>query len=787
MWQQIDLIILHFNHKLFIFHKHFRPEPPEMQLLGIQNLLKNGVIMNRHLFVSLFIAWLVLPHLVLGQGEMVTWEPNVTSFSAPVLADPIVLDSFSDATAHPEYGILPFDAPCTNCVEILEMRSNDYRYYVDADTTSKFYSQKFAGYSSYPDISGFLLSYDPRLVPLEDGIYRVNRQDVPAQIDIAQKSTSFLIGSETFTFNRNLRMWHANAGGAITVIGLANWSEYTVGENGIRVFNIWPGVDMLVSFQRDIVKTDFIIMEDLGFSEGFLIIEDRVLLPEGYALNYDATMGTMTPEGWRGRLFVQGTEPEDPFFEIDQISVYDQSGIKENATSGLYNIDAAGNLEMRISSNWLADPARVYPVVIDPLVTSSATYTAGSMEFRYNGEWCGGANNCIYNLTVPKPANCTLTSASFNAEYRSVVGAGGCGACWMSEAAFYLTGPCGRSPASPFFWSCLVASAGTCTGTGLDMTDAIDCLAPECSGDVTFSIYNSYCYCSSSGTDCTGTLPCQRMNNSTWSITLVGHNMETLGDVVDGSGALTVGPDCCITTVLDPDAEYGVPPYTYLWSPSGSTAPDTTVFSCGDGTWTYTCEVTDACNVTRTATFNLVVDDCGVLPIQLLEFSGIQTGDAVQLTWSTANEVNNDQFIIERSSGPDGFVPIGKVDGAGISTEEHDYNFLDEAPLFGMNYYRLNMVNGEGTVVPAEITQVLFHSPRSIVLYPNPADKLLTIETTGWEGALFLINNTVGKEMYRFYGTGESAKLDIADWPSGVYMIMVQSNGQQQMMNFVVN
>jgi hypothetical protein len=741
--------------------------------------------MNRFLFINL-LACILLPQLVLGQGEMVKWEPNVTSFSAPVLADPLVLDSFSDATSHPEYGILPYQAPCTECVEVLEMRSNDYRYFVDAANTGMFYSQKFAGPTAYPDPSGFLLSYDPRLQPLEYGIYQVRRQDVPAQINLSDKTINFLIGDEKFSFNRNLRMWHASAGGAITVVGLADWSDYTVGENGIRVFNIWPGIDMLVSFQQDVVKTDFIIMEDLGFSGGYLIIEDRVTLPEGYALSYDATMGTMTPQGWQGRIFVQGTEPENPFFEIDQISVYDQSEIKEAATTGFYNIDAVGNLEMRISSDWLSDPSRVYPVIIDPLVTSSATYSAGSMEFRYNGEWCGGANNCIYDLTVPKPANCTLISASFNSEYRSVVGAGACGACWMSEAGFYITGPCGRSPASPFYWSCLLASAGTCTGTMLDMTDAMDCLTPECSGSVTFSIYNSYCYCPANGTDCSGTLPCQRMNNNTWSITLVGHNLETLGDLVDGSGALTVGPDCCVTTVLDPDAEYGVPPYTYLWSPSGSTEPDTTVFSCGDGTWTYTCEVTDACNITRTATFTLVVDDCGVLPIQLLDFTGEQLGEQVQLTWSTANEVNNDHFIIERSSGPDGFVPIGKMDGAGTSTDKNDYQFMDEAPLFGMNYYRLNMVNSDGTVLPAEITQVQFNSLRPIVLYPNPADKALTVETDGWEDAPFFINNSVGKEMFRFIGTGEPAKIDISSWPSGVYVIMVQYGGQQQVMNFMV-
>ena len=104
-----------------------------------------------------------------------------------------------------------------------------------------------------------------------------------------------------------------------------------------------------------------------------------------------------------------------------------------------------------IPIHWMNDPSLIYPLTIDPLVTSSATYSSGSMEFRFNGEWCSmTTNNCIYSLTVTKPANCTITGATFAAEYRSVVGAGGCGACWMSDAGFYMEGPAADLPFRPF-------------------------------------------------------------------------------------------------------------------------------------------------------------------------------------------------------------------------------------------------------------------------------------------------------------------------------------------------
>ena len=38
------------------------------------------------------------------------------------------------------------------------------------------------------------------------------------------------------------------------MLGLADWSQYTVGENGIKVTDIWPGIDLYIAFQLETVK-----------------------------------------------------------------------------------------------------------------------------------------------------------------------------------------------------------------------------------------------------------------------------------------------------------------------------------------------------------------------------------------------------------------------------------------------------------------------------------------------------------------------------------------------------
>ncbi len=85
------------------------------------------------------------------------------------------------------------------------------------------------------------------------------------------------------------------------------------------------------------------------------------------------------------------------------------------------------------------------------------------------------------------------------------------------------------------------------------------------------------------------------------------------------------------------------------------------------------------------------------LPISLLSFQGAKVAEKVQLTWSTASEINNDKFIIERSQNADEFEEIATIAGAGNSHAILNYYFTDVNPLKGTSYYRLKQVDFDGT------------------------------------------------------------------------------------------
>jgi hypothetical protein len=66
------------------------------------------------------------------------------------------------------------------------------------------------------------------------------------------------------------------------------------------------------------------------------------------------------------------------------------------------------------------------------------------------------------------------------------------------------------------------------------------------------------------------------------------------------------------------------------------------------------------------------------LPVELLHFFGAWKNQAVELTWKTASERNNDYFEVQRSADGQHYVPIGRVAGQASSSRVNIYRFDDQ-------------------------------------------------------------------------------------------------------------
>jgi hypothetical protein len=85
------------------------------------------------------------------------------------------------------------------------------------------------------------------------------------------------------------------------------------------------------------------------------------------------------------------------------------------------------------------------------------------------------------------------------------------------------------------------------------------------------------------------------------------------------------------------------------------------------------------------------------VPVELTSFTYKIINNSIKLEWTTATENNNNYFDIERRNSDAGWIKIGEQTGAGNSTMQRNYSFLDKnCPVNGKIYYRLKQVDLNG-------------------------------------------------------------------------------------------
>ena len=188
-----------------------------------------------------------------------------------------------------------------------------------------------------------------------------------------------------------------------------------------------------------------------------------------------------------------------------------------------------------------------------------------------------------------------------------------------------------------------------------------------------------------------------------------------------------------------------------------------------------------------TATLAQLTD---IVPVEMLIFTASVRNSQVQLLWSTASELNNRGFEIERSvNDASNFTTVGFVDGKGNSTEISYYSFNDNPQISGANqvYYRLKQIDFDGTSTYSNIVNVSYDVPAEFVLnqnYPNPFNPATTISYfVPKEGFVSLkVYDFLGREVKTLVNEMKSTgsyelSFDATNLPSGTYFCIMSADG----------
>lgn len=178
------------------------------------------------------------------------------------------------------------------------------------------------------------------------------------------------------------------------------------------------------------------------------------------------------------------------------------------------------------------------------------------------------------------------------------------------------------------------------------------------------------------------------------------------------------------------------------------------------------------------------------LPIELVSFEGKRQEKAIRLSWQTATEKDNAYMSVERSADGQRFDEIGQVKGAGTTLSPQYYQFVDEKPLSGINYYRLKQADVNGKTTYHKVIAIKFDLPiEGFSLYPTATEGTLNLlsEKSFDADSQVLVADMGGRILLNVRLRNESSQeqFDVSALTSGQYLLIIRNNHTMQAFRFV--
>lgn len=261
---------------------------------------------------------------------------------------------------------------------------------------------------------------------------------------------------------------------------------------------------------------------------------------------------------------------------------------------------------------------------------------------------------------------------------------------------------------------------------------------------------------------------------------------------VDDGPTLTASSYTIVST--DPKWVLGISDYKGVTSFNGLVLPSTEVLGSGWVTVATISYPSSAVGTTLTPTSltdpnikSFWADGSGnaqpftispyVLPVNLTAFTVSAANGGALLSWTTAQEINNKGFGIERSTDSRSFSSVGFVASQatnGNSSYPLTYIFTDPVSASGTYYYRLKQEDQDGKTTYSDVRSITLNgSGHGVLIAPNPVSSSFNLSNTK-VGATYKIYSMDGKLLKAALVTASSQQVDVSTFVSGVYILQVQ-------------
>lgn len=182
----------------------------------------------------------------------------------------------------------------------------------------------------------------------------------------------------------------------------------------------------------------------------------------------------------------------------------------------------------------------------------------------------------------------------------------------------------------------------------------------------------------------------------------------------------------------------------------------------------------------------------GSLPATLGQYEVFSKNKQVQVEWTSTLESNADYFMIERAGADMQFKEIGRVAAAGNSTSPKKYTFSDLEPLKGNSFYRLGLMNRDGTAEYYDIKKISAKQfGIALTISPVPVQKnlQLTFELEQSQRLNFVIRDVNGRSVGNWSANFSSGygnfPINTSAMAPGVYYLQIQGEHFTETKKFI--
>ncbi len=165
------------------------------------------------------------------------------------------------------------------------------------------------------------------------------------------------------------------------------------------------------------------------------------------------------------------------------------------------------------------------------------------------------------------------------------------------------------------------------------------------------------------------------------------------------------------------------------------------------------------------------------LPITWTYFSASPQNNIVNLHWGIAQASSVKGFYVERSNDSKNWDTLAFVS---YSSNNLQYSFIDQSPLSGNNYYRINETDYDDNDNYSDIRIVNFHSASEISIWPNPATDAIHIRcNSNANNMMASIFDELGRNVLNSALNQGDNLISLGNVGSGMYFVVIKENNVQ--------